>query len=116
MADKPRTRQRSPRNAVPVANAAEAAAESVGTGHRDGADRQGDARPAGETVAPALTWLEVAAKVDALALAERHTRVPRRITYPGNAPETHHGPFYGAAVVKGDVVRVLMSDGTTIKL
>jgi hypothetical protein len=56
----------------------------------------------------------MAAWVDALALRERHDALPCRITFPGHAPAVHHGPFYGAPVVTGDTVSVLMSDGRTI--
>jgi hypothetical protein len=57
----------------------------------------------------------VAVRVDALALRERHVALPCRITFPGNGPATHHGPFYGAPVVAGDEFTVLMSDGRTLK-
>jgi hypothetical protein len=74
--------------------------------HRDG--------PVGES-RPVPPWPECAALI--LALADRHNGLfPCRITYPGDAPETYHAPFFGAPVVKGEALTVLMSDGSLVAL
>lgn len=49
------------------------------------------------------------------ALADRFNGIfPCRITYPGDAPETHYAAFYGAPVVRGEDFTVLLSDGRTV--
>jgi hypothetical protein len=58
----------------------------------------------------------VAAWVDEVAVHERPNALPCRITYYGTAPEAHYGPFYGAPVVSGDAVSVLLSDGRVVAL